>query len=1455
MKINVRFVGSLIKYLIYISLITIAAGAALFWFDTGSWLVKPLAERGGTFFLHPARIEVQNITGSLRNGYSVDGLRVISGDETLAVLNQASVSPDWDLVLSGMDGLPFIKSLNVRGVSTDLDSVMKIAKLFPASSEDKAEPITKPFDLKLNPSNISVRDVHFGSPYADLELDALTLNEAGKFLLDALLVSRDRILPLLANADVNLPSAEVISSDIRIGSKGTGKFTGKIQPLDAKLFLTALSLEDFMKFAPSDLKANGRIDAKISAKANDDDGAISASGVLSMPRAEVMEIPLNFRLPFTWDGSRIFTLDNAALNTKAAGFTLNASGDISAMKFSAKGEGKNISLTEIGAMLAPDMALKGERGYVNFDVDTQITDDIMEDVFRRTRASVKADIPGVSAMGINAVESLSMNANLKPDTIPQISLGGKAFGGKIFARGGAVTDDKGNVKPEGLVVSIVNLDLPSLVRAIPQLSGVIENPVGKISARAKISETLNVNANVNSERVGAFGVNLTGLNADANYDVMNGTAELEGFTANFGRGRIIASGKADTKSGEFSAKADANNIEPRVVPMLKDVSGSYNLKATASGNFTDIKSIMADALLTARNAGYAGVSKGNADIPISMAGGVVKISDASIRFPGSSANLKAEANIADGKFSANADAKNLDLRFIPQLKQLKGTYSLKADASGNFYDTKTITADALLTAHNAGYTGINIGNAEIPVTFRNNILTVNNARATLPNGSATLNATANLTDSTFKADADVRNLEMKFIPGLQDVSGKYSLGANASGKFTDINAINANASLSARNAGFQGMKFGDADIPVSLHSGIVNINNAKASLPGGTVNAKGTVNLRNMANPALDITASTSGINLAQLMNALKLQDKSMPISGRVRGNAGIKGSLNTAAITANINADSIKAGNMASIGTASLSAKGNMTLSNLSAKLTAKNVKAVDFVDVPNATIEADGSMKRVNLRKVEATVNGAAISGSGNISPNMKDIMSSTLNIDTVVRHLDLKALLKNFMQKAPVEGVIDARAGVTGTFAQPTAHLQLTRPILYQKSEIHDIALSVKSPAKNHFVMNAKARIENFKPESDIDLQIKNDGIYYTVDTKPLDVDSAIETQMPNMAGMVKGKIIAHVHGNTKPGAPIVINAKSDGITLMDKVKISDINLPVKVLADKGKIQMTNGRAILSGGTIKSTFEVDMKEKITEWRGNVKASHVDFGKLAQPFMPEGEVVGTVDANVTMKGSSSMGMNLSFADGNFSTSAGALQSVKALESITPTGKITFEKISGSFFWDGKDLFLNPGTGARAGFDEPLYRYFTINGSCGIPGKGMKLLCDGRFDLKLLDQLLGAMKGVFQYMTGGLTRNVLRDAASRVMGIKRRDFQNVSFTLANSPYDPQLRDLKVTKPIEDFLPIDVLNRDEEKQRDTTQFKMSFKLPVGKGAPSAEDESPSDQFKQQLIDNLFNIGM
>ena len=118
-------------------------------------------------------------------------------------------------------------------------------------------------------------------------------------------------------------------------------------------------------------------------------------------------------------------------------------------------------------------------------------------------------------------------------------------------------------------------------------------------------------------------------------------------------------------------------------------------------------------------------------------------------------------------------------------------------------------------------------------------------------------------------------------------------------------------------------------------------------------------------------------------------------------------------------------------------------------------------------------------------------------------------------------------------------------------------------------------------------------------------------------------------------------------------------------------------------------------------------------------------------------------------------------------------------------------------------------------------------------------------------------MKGVFQYMAGGLTgtTNFLRDAAGRMLGVKRRDFQNVSFRLANSWNNLQFLDLKVTKPIEDFLPINLLNKNEETQRSEQKFKLQLKFPVGPGNHDPEDDSPADQFKQQLIDNLFDMGL
>ena len=611
---------------------------------------------------------------------------------------------------------------------------------------------------------------------------------------------------------------------------------------------------------------------------------------------------------------------------------------------------------------------------------------------------------------------------------------------------------------------------------------------------------------------------------------------------------------------------------------------------------------------------------------------------------------------------------------------------------------------------------------------------------------------------------------------------------------------------------------------MNFANNLLSITNARASLPGGSINLKGNVNLKHAANPGVDLVVSTQGINLAEVMTKFGVQDKSMPVSGKVWGNVSIKGPAKTAAVNV---------------------------------MLRAVHVKVGESVDIPSGALDVAGTTQRVNIKNVEATVNGAGIKGSGNMNINQKDIMNSSLNFQARVMRLDLKKLLTQFTGSAAASGMIRGDIALTGTIAKPALDVNLGSPVIVGENEINDIAVKLRTPQVNHYTVNAKARINDFRPEANVDLR-NNGGIWsYSVNTTPLDIDKAIQSQKPDMKGIAKGFLTVSVNGSTKPNADINVNANVPNLTLIDKVKIQNISVPVAYKPSVNKVVMSKASARLSDGEINSGFEYDLSK--LSWTGNLSVAHLDFGKLANLFLPEGELVGSVDAQVSMKGQQGTNKNgmmaTSYANGKFSTTPGYFHKMAMLETITPTKRVSFEKISGTFFWNGTDIFLNPGTGAKAGNDEPLYRYVNVNGSLGVPGKGLKLLCEGRFDLKILDQFLGAMKGVFQYMTGSLGRNVLKDAAGRVLGIKSKDFQNVSFTLANSWDKLSLENLKITKPIEDFLPIDILNRDAEEQKDDTQFKLKLKFPVGPGSKSAEEDSTSDQLKEQMIDNLFNWGL
>ena len=209
------------------------------------------------------------------------------------------------------------------------------------------------------------------------------------------------------------------------------------------------------------------------------------------------------------------------------------------------------------------------------------------------------------------------------------------------------------------------------------------------------------------------------------------------------------------------------------------------------------------------------------------------------------------------------------------LKDIKGTYSLTAQGSGKYTDPNSIKVTADVAAKKAGYAEYSVGDARVPVDFANNIITIRNAAVSLPKGKVNLNGTVNLNTSMFDMAASAQNIDPRFI--VPDLAGTYALNAKASGKFTDINTIRANADLKARNVGYAGMAFGNVDVPVTFANSTLNIANARASLPGGNINLKGTVNIKNAANPVVDVTASTAGVNLSEVMRKLNLQDKNTP--------------------------------------------------------------------------------------------------------------------------------------------------------------------------------------------------------------------------------------------------------------------------------------------------------------------------------------------------------------------------------------------------------------------------------------------------------------------------------------------------------------------------------------------------------------------------------------------------
>jgi len=361
----------------------------------------------------------------------------------------------------------------------------------------------------------------------------------------------------------------------------------------------------------------------------------------------------------------------------------------------------------------------------------------------------------------------------------------------------------------------------------------------------------------------------------------------------------------------------------------------------------------------------------------------------------------------------------------------------------------------------------------------------------------------------------------------------------------------------------------------------------------------------------------------------------------------------------------------------------------------------------------------------------------------------------------------------------------------------------------------------------------------------------GWVYFAETGSIDLNELLAAQSPSMRDQVEGSVSVRVDGSLRgrrggETSPIYVLISVPAASFSG-VEVENVSVPISV--SDGSITISQGSGTMYNGEILFDGEVNLSGR--QWGMSVQVAGLDIGKAASPFLEQGGLAGSANANISVRGDFGVLMMM-FANGDFRVGEGKIYGFDALRMINNDGMVPFEEVRGSFFWDGNDLWLNPGTQVTAVHRDYLYRFLAVSGSMGLGGRPLRLDFNGNFNVEALNMVLGAMRGVFDLTTGSLTggRQLIRQALGRVLSIAERDFQDVSFQLRGTWSELHLLNLSIGGGLEGFVPVRDLDSAPTRRRDNRRIQFNINIPIGQGGRS--DESAADQFKRQLLDNLLD---
>ena len=726
--------------------------------------------------------------------------------------------------------------------------------------------------------------------------------------------------------------------------------------------------------------------------------------------------------------------------------------------------------------------------------------------------------------------------------------------------------------------------------------------------------------------------------------------------------------------------------------------------------------------------------------------------------------------------------------FIPSIADafLQGKITADMKLSGTL---DSIQADGTVRSDKLSFYGLNFQKLSLSIsTLEPGIV---NYKMT-SSGGAVINTSGqiNLSEQFIKSKGSL-SIDAGAVTALKkyDVSGRINSEFDISGGF--LNPV-IFMKLSGKKNNYYGVPVIESRVNANYASGTLEITESSFQLDQKSfVWVKGNIS-RVAADPKIDIHGTVKNISLTRY-----------GINGSVNGQFMISGAASAAAVT----------GSFAGV--------------------------TEDGMDV---NIKISGTTKAIELEIEDSVIAGGSLNGKGRIV--FTDKGSPSIDFDLNAVNIRVQDFSKACKIDSPLGGIFTGKIKLEGAITSLKAELTSQYPLTLNKMLLDKLYVKLSTGKGRDLALYAKTLLGGvIDLEFNGDIKNNNNGWTFSFESNNINIDEFMQIGYPSLRGNISGsaKLLAYIEHNSKGRVTFILEMpqlEAFGFSL------AALRVPFQYKDDEIRFKVDRGN--IGGALIFGDGSINLKND--DWKASFSIKDIYLEKLAEQILSPmgGKLTGRGEAQFELNGKLGMFAGV-FGIGSFSASNGSLQGLDEMEKINKEKKFEFSSISGNFFFNGKDINIASGS-INAQMDDKLYRYIRFSGPLGMSGKGMNLNFSARIDIEVLKVLISAFEGLVSLASGGnALLNPARAVTERVLGIKFKSFNDVTFDLQGGWSSPVFNNFKIDKQMSGVYEWGK-NSDSSNQVNK-KFDIKVNIPIG---PGSSDSNIKDSLQQGIFDTLFD---